>query len=66
MKANPNPAEVRTYTDPAAAEDACRRRNRFAKGRDLAVMVDGPDDDETTVMSIQDAIASGFLYRWVA
>jgi hypothetical protein len=32
--------------------------------RDMAVLVDGPGDDEFTVMSLREAIDGGFLYEW--
>ena len=39
--------------------------NRSRRGRtDLSVIVDGPNDDEFTVMDLRDAIENDFLYRW--
>lgn len=59
---------TRTYTDRAAAERTCGRINtaRRAGGPALAVIVEGPEDGEWSVMPLQDAIDSDFAYSWVA
>lgn len=47
----------------ASAESTCKRWNRHAV---RAVIVEGPNDDEWTVMDIRDATDAGFLYSWIA
>ena len=58
---------MRTYSDEAEALEVMRLRNRAYKRagnfRDVCVAVDGPDDGETTLMDISEAINGDFLYR---
>lgn len=50
-----------------SVEDAERLCHSLNHSRtNLTVMVDGPEDGQVTLMSIRDAIAFHFLYRWVA
>ena len=53
----------RTTRDEAFAMHLVQITNRVNK-KDVAVLVDGPDDGEFTVMSLRDAIANEFTYRW--
>lgn len=55
-----------TYNTPGEAEEACRRLNRHAAGRDVVVLVDGPEDGAVTLMPLREAITAGFSYRWEA
>jgi hypothetical protein len=41
-----------------------RAYRRAGNYRDTAVLVDGPGDNEATVMSLSEAIDGGFLYEW--
>lgn len=59
---NPRMAQM-TKTSESAASDLVRRVNRCNSGI-TAVVVDGPDDGEFTVMDLRDAIDNEFLYRW--
>lgn len=34
--------------------------------RDLAVIVEGPEDEQWTVMSVTEAVDNGFPYTWEA
>lgn len=40
------------------------KARRKAGDRNILVMVDGPGDDEFTVMELGEAIDNGFLYIW--
>lgn len=57
-----------TLTDYDAAYSLMRSKNRAYKlagnKRDMEVLVDGPCDNEFTVMSLRDAIDGSFLYEW--
>lgn len=55
-----------TYDAPGEAEEACRRLNRHARGGDVVVLVDGPEDGAMTLMPLREAIEAGFAYRWEA
>ena len=56
---------MRTFTDETKARGWMQLLNQSRRGRtELVVMVDGPDDNEFTVMSLSEAIQNGFLYRW--
>ena len=51
------------------SEDDARRlmvtRNLTRRDRSaIAVLVEGPDDGEWTVMDLRDAIENGFSYSW--
>lgn len=57
-----------TFDSYEAAHTRMRIKNRAYKlagnKRDMAVLVDGPGDEEFTVMSLKEAIDGGFLYEW--
>lgn len=56
-----------TTTNEDRAVQIMRSRNRAAAatGRDeWFVLVDGPGDGEFTVMPLDEAVDSEFLYRW--
>lgn len=54
-----------TYDEAYTRMKAKNRSYKLAGNkRDIAVLVDGPCDDEFTVMSLRDAIDGGFLYEW--
>lgn len=57
-----------TFPTYDAAYTRMKTKNRAYKlagnKRDMAVLVDGPGDDEFTVMSLREAIDGGFLYEW--
>ena len=55
---------MKTFEAEQAAEDYCRRMNRAKNA--LYVIVDGPEDDQYTVMLDSEAIDNDFAYRWVA
>ncbi len=58
---------MKTYSNETDAENAMRSANRArrtARNYSLVVLVDGPDENEWTVMELSDAIAEGFFYRW--
>lgn len=60
---------MRTFTDEANAYDFMKSTNQARKAAGnahIVVMVDGPEDNEYTVMELVDAIAEGFCYRWAA
>lgn len=62
-----------TYDSYAEALKECASRNKMVAGPDggvtarssLAVIVDGPGDDQWTVMEVRDAIEEEFEWRWV-
>ncbi len=56
-------APMQIWGSSAAAEASCRRWNRNIL---RAVIVDGPCDDEYSVMDIADAIENGLLYRYAS
>jgi len=57
-----------TFQDRNAAYTRMQTKNRAyhraGNFKDLAVLVDGPGDDEFTVMSLCEAVDGGFLYEW--
>jgi hypothetical protein len=54
-----------TLTDRAEAVDYMKACNRHLRGKSrFAVMVEGPECGEWTVMDIAEAIDAGFLYTW--
>ncbi len=59
------PETIMTFSDESAAESYCRRRNAHRKGNVL-VIVDGPRENEWTVMPCRMAVENGSVYRWVA
>jgi hypothetical protein len=69
-KKAPSPSEpkIRSFRDDDAAESFCRRRNRCPHERlvDLMVIVEGPEENEWSVMPCVTAIQNGFFYHWVA
>lgn len=58
--------EMRIYTDTDKAEEIMKHRNRAAKrdGGEITVLVDGPAENEVTVMTLREAIDLGTGYRW--
>lgn len=62
-----------TYGSYEEALRVCSKRNRMVAGPDggvsakstLAVIVDGPGDEEWTIMEVRDAIDEEFEWRWV-
>ena len=56
---------LRTYKNEEDAEAFCRMWNTGLETPRVCI-VDGPEDDDYTVMDIADAIDSGFEYRWEA
>jgi hypothetical protein len=56
---------MRTFTDEGNARSWMLLLNRSRRGRtELSVMVDGPNDEEFTVMDLRDAIEGEFAYSW--
>jgi hypothetical protein len=60
---------MKTYTeDRERAEQRVRIKNRAYRaagnGKDVAVLVDGPGENEQTVMELGEAIENDFLYAW--
>lgn len=55
---------MKTFTDETQARDYAQRKTRRSGGREVYVVVDGPDDGEWTVMSLTDTIDGEFLYSW--
>lgn len=57
-----------TYKDRNEAMEIMRIRNqayqRTNNRNNFCVMVDGPEDDEVTLMDIRDAIDNDFTYTW--
>jgi len=57
-----------TFDSYEAAYTRMRTKNRAYKlagnKRDMAVLVDGPGDEDFTVMSLKEAIDGDFLYEW--
>lgn len=53
----------RTFTRRDMAEAYCRT---WVDPKAMRVMVEGPSDNEITVMALRDAIAEGLTYSWVA
>lgn len=51
---------------PQEAEGRLRTRNALRRDGVRWVLVDGPGDDEVTVMPLHDAIDGEFIYRWEA
>jgi hypothetical protein len=63
--ATKNPTKMMTFTNEADARTFMVLRNRaMAKHNDVVVMVEGPGDDEFTVMDLRSAIDDEFLYSW--
>ncbi len=60
---------MRTFTDESKAYWFMKSTNQSRKAAGnphIVVMVDGPEDNEYTVMELVDAIEEGFCYRWAA
>jgi hypothetical protein len=60
---------MKTYSNETEAETAMRSANRArraVRNYSMTVLVDGPGENEWTVMELSDAIAEGFFYRWAA
>lgn len=58
---------MKTFEDCDEATSYMRSMNksrRLANNHDLVVMVDGPADDEYTVMELREAIDNDFLFTW--
>jgi hypothetical protein len=55
--------DMRTFADEAVALDAMRGLNRHSRFKTW-VMVEGPDDNEFTILPMRDAIDGEFFYRW--
>lgn len=57
-----------TFSSRGAAFTRMQTRNRAYQRagnfKDLAVLVDGPDDGEATVMDLREAVEGGFIYEW--
>jgi hypothetical protein len=63
--ATKNAMTMRTLTNEDEARRLMVSRNRTRADRtDIAVMVDGPNDGEFTVMDLRDAVENGFMYTW--
>ncbi len=56
---------MKTYRNEGDAEQAMIRHNREL-WRDTHVIVEGPKKGDWTVMTIREAIDTGFHYRWAS
>ena len=63
MKTRDPRLPMKTFTDENTAHRIATSRNETGL---RYVVVDGPGDDEYTVMHIDDAIEGGFSYSWRA
>ena len=68
MKTTTQPIPWTTYKDENQAHRIAAIRNeKYARpGQIVYVVVEGPGDDEWTVMDIVDAISASFSYSWRA
>ena len=60
---------MKTYSNETEAETAMRSANRArraVRNYSMTVLVDGPGENEWTVMELVEAIADEFFYRWAA
>jgi hypothetical protein len=64
-KATKSEPRFMSFRDEDAAENYCRRANAN-RTKDVLVIVEGPGENEWSVMPCRTATESGFLYRWVA